>query len=229
MALVDHWPLLGLAVRTPRLELRYPDDELVAAVAELATQGISPPGFRPFLLTWDEVPSPHQERNVLQHYWKNRASWTPDSWHCPFVVLAEGQAVGVQGLLADDFATLRTVRTGSWLGRAHQGRGLGAEMRAAVLHLAFAGLGAVRAESGAWHDNAASLAVSRKLGYQENGDELRLRGDDPDREIRLLLTREVWEQHRRPDIDLVGLDPCLAAFGAVKGDWLLPSSRSGER
>ncbi len=174
-----------------------------------------------------EVPSPHQERNTLQHFWTNRASWTPDSWHCPFVVLAEGQAVGVQGLLADDFATLRTVRTTSWLGRAYQGRGLGAEMRAAVLHLAFAGLGAVRAESGAWHDNAASLAVSRKLGYQENGDELRVRGEDPDREIRLVLAREAWEQHRRPDIDLVGLDPCLAYFGAVAGEWLLPSSRSG--
>jgi len=222
MALVDHWPLLGLAVRTPRLELRYPDDELVAAVAELAARGISPPGFRPFRLTWDEVPSPHQERNTLQHFWTNRGSWTPDSWHCPLVVLAEGQAVGVQGLLADDFATLRTVRTTSWLGRAQQGRGLGAEMRAAVLHLAFAGLGAVRAESGAWHDNEASLAVSRKLGYQENGDELRLRGDGPDREVRLLLARKRWGQHRRPDIDLVGLDPCLASFGAVEGEWRLP-------
>lgn len=222
MALVDHWPLYGLAVRTPRLELRHPDDEMAAALAELAARGISPPGFRPFLVPWDEVPSPHQERNTLQHYWTSRAEWTPVSWHCPFAVVVEGVVVGSQSLRADDFATLRTVRTGSWLGRDHQGRGIGGEMRAAVLHLAFAGLGAVRAESAAWHDNQGSLAVSRRLGYQENGDELRLRGDDPDREIRLLLTRERWERHRRPDIDLTGLDPCLASFGAAEGEWLGP-------
>ncbi len=35
--------------------------------------------------------------------------------------------------------------TGSWLGRAHQGRGLGKEMRQAALHIIFAGLGAQQA------------------------------------------------------------------------------------
>jgi len=95
-------------------------------------------------------------------------------------------------------------------------------MRAAVLHLAFAGLGAVRAESGAWHDNAASLAVSRRLGYEESGDDRRLRGGAPDREVRLVLRRDRWEQHRRDDIELIGLEPCLPFFGAVEADWLLP-------
>ena len=95
-------------------------------------------------------------------------------------------------------------------------------MRAAVLHLAFAGLDAVRAESGAWHDNAASHAVSRKLGYEVNGDNRLLRGDTPDTEVRLVLSRDRWEQHRRQDIELVGLEPCLPFFGAVEADWLLP-------
>ena len=222
MALVDHWPLLGLRVCTPRLELRYPDDDLLAEVAELVTRGIHEPGFLPFLRPWDEVPPPHLQRNTLQHHWRARALWAPGSWQCPLVAVAGGQVIGTQGLLADDFATLRTVGTGSWLGRCHQGQGLGTEMRQAVLHLAFAGLDAVRAESGAWHDNAASLAVSRKLGYAENGDELRVRADRADRQIRLVLTRERWEEHRRHDIELVGLEPCLPFFGAVEGEWLVP-------
>ncbi len=42
-------------------------------------------------------------------------------------------------------------------------------MRAAVLHLAFAGLGAQHAVSGAHDHNTASLTVSRKLGYRDDG------------------------------------------------------------
>lgn len=222
MALDEHWPLFGLRVRTPRLELRYPDDELTASLAELAAAGIHDPGFLPFLVPWDQVPPPHQQRNTLQHLWRMRASWHPTSWQCGLVVVADGEVAGLQTVMADHFAVRRTVKTGSWLGRAHQGRGLGTEMRAAVLHLAFAGLGALRAESGAWHDNAASLGVSRKLGYEQNGDGWARRGNGADRELHLVLTRERWEQHRSHDIELVGLDPCLASFGAAEGDWLVP-------
>ena len=81
-----------------------------------------------------------------------------------------GQPVGVQDLGAEHFRAVRSVETGSWLGRAHQGQGLGREMREAILHLAFAGLGAEEALSGAFEDNAASLATSRAVGYEENGE-----------------------------------------------------------
>ena len=64
---------------------------------------------------------------------------------------------------------LREVSTGSWLGQRYQGQGLGTEMRAAVLHLAFTGLGAEFATSNTFTDNAASLGVSRKLGYLPDG------------------------------------------------------------
>lgn len=222
MAPVDHWPLFALRVRTPRLELVHPDDRLAAGLAELACRGIHPPGFRPFLTAWDEVPPPHLQRNTLQFFWRLRGSWAPTSWSCTLAVLVDGEVAGLQGFAGEQFPTRRTVSSGSWLGLSYQGRGLGTEMRAAMLHLAFAGLGAVRAESGAWHDNAASLAVSRKLGYEENGDEWRRRGDAADREVRLVLTRERWEQHRRDDIEIEGLDPCLPYFGAAEADWLLP-------
>jgi hypothetical protein len=49
---------------------------------------------------------------------------------------ADGAPIGIQSLSATGFAVDRTVETGSWLGAASQGRGLGAEMRAAVLELA---------------------------------------------------------------------------------------------
>ncbi len=70
---------------------------------------------------------------------------------------------------AKDFALLKTVSTGSWLKQSVQGRGLGKEMRAAVVLWAFDWLGADVAESEAADWNAASLGVSRALGYEPNG------------------------------------------------------------
>jgi len=130
------------------------------------------------------------------------------------MMVKEGDVVvGVQGMLATDFAVKRQVGTGSWLGQGYQGRGIGKEMRAAILQLAFAGLGAKRATSGAFEDNAASLAVSRGLGYVENGDDIGAPRGTPVRQIRLLLTREAWEKKRRDDIQIHGLETCLPMFG----------------
>ncbi len=117
--------------------------------------------------------------------------------------------------MAKDFAHLRTVKTGSWLGRQYQGQGLGKEMRAAILHLAFEGLGAIEAMSGAFHDNHASLATSKSLGYIENGDRLMLRRDSSDRIIDLKLDRATWASLRRDDIEIEGLEACFEMFGAV--------------
>ncbi len=88
MAPVDHWPLFGLRVRTPRIELVYPGDEQVAEVADLAALGIHPPGYRPFLRPWTEVPPPHQQRGTFQHLWAMRGAWAPASLVCPLAVVA---------------------------------------------------------------------------------------------------------------------------------------------
>jgi len=210
-----HWPLFGLRVRTPRLELRYPDDDDGVALAELAARGIHDPDWMPFAITWTDVESPQLERNSLQHYWLLRAQWTADNWHLPMAVVVDGAIVGTQAVAAENFAQTRVAHTGSWLGRAHQGQGIGKEMRAAIVHLVFAGLGADIADSGAWHDNGPSLGVSRSLGYEENGEDIVMRRDVADRQIRLRLTRERWERQRRTDIEIEGLDPCRAMFGAV--------------
>ncbi|HVV38515.1 MAG TPA: GNAT family protein [Acidimicrobiales bacterium] len=203
-----YWPLFDLSIRTPRVELRYPDDDLVLRTVELAGKGIHDPATMPFGFPWTDAKSPEFERNSLKHWWRNRVEHTPDSWNLNFVVLVDGDVVGSQGATASNFGKLRQAETGSWLGRDFQGQGIGKEMRAAILHFLFAGLDAARAISGAWHDNPSSLGVSRALGYTENGSEIRLRRDTPDRLVHLLLTREQWEPQRRSDIEIVGLDGC---------------------
>jgi hypothetical protein len=98
-----------------------------------------------------------------------RGAWTPESWTLNLMIELDGAPIGSQSILAERFATFRTVRTGSWLGRAFQRRGFGREMREAVLGFGFDGLRALVAETEAFTDNAASNAVSRSIGYAENG------------------------------------------------------------
>ncbi|MDQ6747856.1 MAG: GNAT family N-acetyltransferase [Candidatus Dormibacteraeota bacterium] len=210
----SHWPLFDLVVRTPRLELRLPRDDELEELARVAAGGVHDPGLMPFDIPWTDARSPELERAALQWWWSQRAAWTREAWTFTGGVFVDGVVVGVQDLGAHSFPALRSVFTGSWLGRAHQGRGLGREMRAAALHLAFAGLGAREARSGAWHDNLASQGVSRALGYVENGTELRLRRGVPEQQLRFLLSRDAWSAHRRDDIELLGLESCLELFGA---------------
>ena len=209
MGLVDHWPLLGLRVRTPRMELRLPDDELACRAGELAAAGIHDPATMPFGVPWTDAPVEDLPRNSLQHYWLNRAQLSAASWHLSLVALADGEVVGAGGLMAERFAERRTFETGSWMSRALQGQGLGFEFRQACLHLGFAGLDAATATTAAWHDNAASLGVTAKLPYEANGEDLLMRRDRPDRMLRFRMARAAWETVRRDDIVIEGLEPCL--------------------
>jgi RimJ/RimL family protein N-acetyltransferase len=210
-----HWPLFDLVIRTPRLELREPTDPELGELADLVAAGIHDPAEMPFSIPWTDVATPALPRTSLQHWWAQRAAWHPDNWNFTGAVFVEGRPVGVQSALAQDFATLRAVKTGSWLGRAFQGQGLGTEMRAAIVHFVFAGLGAQVAYSGAWHDNERSMRVSRSLGYEENGTTIELRRDRPDRMVNLLLDRARWEARRRDDITISGLEACLPFFTGV--------------
>lgn len=208
-----YWPLFDLRVRTPRLELRYPNDDDLTAVAALAAKGIHPPDYMPFSVPWSRAPLGELEPNALRYFWRCRADSSSAEWHLPMAVVVERQIVGMQSMHTHDFARLRTFGTGSWLGQAHQGKGIGKEMRAAILHLGFDGFGAQRAESGAKDDNASSIGVSRGLGYEDNGDRILVVDGEVQREILFVLTREKWEQRRRDDIVIEGLAPCLAFLG----------------
>ena len=209
------WPLYDLRIVTPRIELRWPREEEIFELIETSRGNIHPPDFMPFNMAWSTQPSPEYERGFLQHHWLVRSAWKPEDWgYNPFVFL-DGEPVGSQGLSAKSFAVAKVVGTGSWLRMDRQGTGIGKEMRAAILHLAFEGLGATVAYSSAWDDNGRSLGVSRALGYEENGDLIMNRAGKPARQIGLKLTRERWEQRRRDDIVIEGLQPCLELFGAA--------------
>src|SRR4051794_28943399 len=136
-----HWPLFALRVETPRVKLRYVNDHDAVALADLAAVGVHDPGFMPFTVPWTDVEPPLLQRNTLQFVWSTRAQWSPDNWHLPMAVVVDDAVVGVQALFAEHFGVVRSIHTGSWLGRLYQRKGIGTEMRAAILHLAFAGLG----------------------------------------------------------------------------------------
>lgn len=208
-----HWPLFDLRIRTPRLELRYPSDNDLATLADLATEAIHDPGFMPFTTPWTRAPSSERGRNALQFWWRLRANLEVNDWSLPFMVFDGDEAVGVQEVGAKGFAVTRSVLTGSWLVQRHQGQGVGKEMRAAVLHLAFAGLGAAEAHTSAFEDNSASLGVTRALGYLPNGAQTDDRDGKPVRHLKFLLTRAQWDQHRRTDIQIENLRPCLGLLG----------------
>jgi RimJ/RimL family protein N-acetyltransferase len=149
-------PLTRLRLRTPRLELRLATRAEARRLFRVAEAGIHDPAVMPFEIPWtDDL----DEEDFVAHVSGSVAD------AIRFVAFVDGTPVGVQALdVHPDW-----VSTGSWLGRAYQGRGLGTEMRAAVLTYAFDARGATVARSGAIQGNPQSLGVSSKLGYEVVG------------------------------------------------------------
>lgn len=208
------WPIYDLRISTERLELRLPTDDELLELLDIALAGIHDPSEQPFGIGWTDAPSPRLEHGFLQFHWGSRAKWTSDDWTLNLGVWSGGRIVGTQGIHAKDFATLRSVATGSWLGRDFQGQGIGKGMRNAVLALAFDHLGANWATSAAFVDNRASLGVSRSLGYVEDGLELAAPRGKARVLARYRMSAEVWRSRQRPPVDVQGLDRCLNLFGA---------------
>jgi RimJ/RimL family protein N-acetyltransferase len=206
------WPLFDLVVRTPRLEWRLPREEEFQALVDLVARGVHDPDTMPFFIPWTDLPADERAISSSQWWWGHRANWSVDKWTFTGAAFVDGVPVGMQDMEAADFRAVHSVESGSWLGQEFQGRGLGREMREAMLHFAFAGLGAEEALSGAFEDNAASVATSRSIGYVENGEARGKRRDGSARTIRFRLDRANWEERRRDDIEIVGLESCLHMF-----------------
>jgi RimJ/RimL family protein N-acetyltransferase len=207
------WPLYALRIRSERLVLRLPTDAEVLAMIDLAKAGIHGSDKMPFAVPWSTVPSPAFERGFLAYHWQMRASWSPDDWTLNLMTELDGVPIGTQGMGAVKFAIFGTVNTGSWLGQAYQGHGYGKEMRAAILAFAFDGLGARVALTQAFLDNAPSNAVSRSLGYVEDGlGSIAPEGVARDSQ-RFRMTADMWRSRPRPPIEIEGLDACRDMFG----------------
>ena len=170
--------------------------------------------------------------DIEQAYWRAMGGWRVEDWVLPFTVLHDGVPVGVQALEGKHFAICRVVDSYSWLVTGMRGKGLGKQMRAAVLELAFRGFGAAQAITEAWEDNAASLAVSRAMGYVENGVFVQRRDGAAGRMQHLVLPAEAWVSPF--PVTLVGVEACLSLLGVSDGTsapkaGLAPAPRRGVR
>jgi RimJ/RimL family protein N-acetyltransferase len=203
-------PLFRLRIRTPRLELRVPDERELDQLYEVAAAGIHPPEAMPFGVAWTDDLT---RAAFLDYHRSQRASWSPAAWRLDFGVRAEGELVGVQGIAADRFAEEREVHTGSWLGARFQRQGIGTEMRTAVLELSFGPLGARAVTSSAFETNAASRRVSEKLGYAVVGRNTLSPRGVPQPHLLLRLERERWRGAPFA-VEIEGADACLPLFGA---------------
>jgi len=157
------WPLFGLRLQTERLVLRLPSGEEAIALTALAPADLETDP------SWPAPPAAGRRiaTEVLQWWWRALGTWTVDHWRLPLGAWLGEEPIGFQELEAERFGLLRTVETSSWLVPERRGLGLGTEMRAAVLALAFDHLGAEVATSGAWEDNAGSargLPLARLRG-----------------------------------------------------------------
>lgn len=168
-------PLLGLRITAGPVELRAVTDDLIVPLAELASAGIHDPDFMPFDTPWSLTPPEEMPRSMAQFHWGQRAAFSVAKWGADFAVCYDGELVGSQGIGAHDYLITRSVETGSWLSRRYQGKGIGTVMRKVICAFAIDCLDAEQITSAAYADNPASLAVSRKCGYTENGQELRNR------------------------------------------------------
>jgi len=212
-ALARLWPASAVRVRAGDLELRWIDDDLLVELSELAGRGIHDPGQMPFEHPWSRGSADEVARSVLVYQWGIRNRLSPTTFALELGVLHDGVPVGIQGITADDWSVLRRVTTGSWLGQAHQGRGIGTRMRMLALHLAFEGLGAREATSGAFADNVSSNAVSRRVGYDADGAFHVAREGEAALHHRYVMSRERWQSLRADHatrlgsaIELEGID-----------------------
>jgi RimJ/RimL family protein N-acetyltransferase len=207
-----YWPMFDIRLTTSDLELRHLTEADLGALASITPEDAEQD---PSLLSYDGLDgTTNRAVAVHQDYWRARGSWRPESWVLNFGVFRGGALVGHQGLEGEDFPTLRTVDSSSFLAVHVRGQGLGKQMRAAVLALAFGALEARFAVTAAWTDNQASLGVSRALGYVDNGVTTHRRGEEAGEMTQLRLTRERWLASGWADrVAVSGADRSMPYFG----------------
>lgn len=207
----QYWPPYGVTVTAGDLELRVCRFDDAGELIELVRSGIHPPDRMPFAFPWTDRPADELPVEYFRYLARTVADTTPTAWSLQFAVRRAGDLVGVQGLDATDFAVTRTVETGSWLAERFQGHGIGTRMRQAVCAFAIDELGAERITSGAFVDNPASLAVSRRVGYRANGTVVLSRRGFAATNQKLLL--EPGDLVRGEPITVTGADQLRAFLG----------------
>lgn len=208
---LEVWPIFGIRLATADLELRPATErDLAELVAILPDDLEQDPSATRYAGLGDQA---NRSVVVAQEYWRAFGTWTPAHWALPFVVTARaGDLLGMQWLEGPDFQADRVVDSASWLTAPARGRGLGTQMRAAVLELAFTHLGAAAAVSSAVLDNGASLGVSRALGYRDTHTSVLEHSGETLQHLR--LERDDWRRSGRgAPVRVAGIERALPFFG----------------
>jgi RimJ/RimL family protein N-acetyltransferase len=210
-----YWPMHDIRLHVGDLSLRPLTEPDLSTLARVLPADVE---LNPDSPTYHGATA-DTERGTIAHqdYWRAMGTWTVDAWRLNFGVWRGDTLLGAQELEGNDFVRLRTVDTASFLVVAARGIGVGKQMRRAVLALAFGPLGAEYAVTSAWHDNHASLGVSRSLGYVDNGVVRHRREGHPstvDDMVHLRLSRERWLASAGADGIAVDFpDACRPYFG----------------
>ena len=163
------WPLFGLRIRSEHLVLRLPtDDELI----DLARAGpVRHPRARRDALRrrLDDAAEPRIRERLPASTTGDARDVAPENGGSTSMVERDGESSGPRRSRpkASRSTTWSTPARGS--ARRFQRRGIGKEMRAAVLAFAFDAPRRRVAESAAFLDNAASNAVSRASATNQTG------------------------------------------------------------
>lgn len=209
------WPPFQLRIIWGEIELRVARERDLVGLAR-AADDIYEGTETPFTRAWSDEPTPVREKSALRHHWSALANIQPEKWDIHLVVVFQGKPIGVQSIHSTDFPQIRTVRTGSWITRSMQGKGIGTRVRRMILQLCFESLNARRAETSAYLDNKPSQSVTEKLGYERNGIEEMSPYGKPREAQRYLLKAENWLQHRSDEIVIAGVTPeLLEMLGAT--------------
>lgn len=215
-AIEQFWPPFGLTITSGALTMSPVRDDDLPELVDLALAGVHDPGRMPFYFPWTDAPDGELPANMLQYHWSLRTNMSPELWTLEMAVRYDGDLVGCQGVSTAHYPVTRTGETGSWLGRAHQGQGIGTRMRQALCVFMFDWMDAEEITSAAFVDNPSSLAVSRKVGYSENGH-VRLKRRDGEMAVnrKLVLTPSDFV---RPagDVQVTGAGPLRDFLGLGK-------------
>lgn len=204
-------PPLGLAVRTPRLIIQPADEQCAAALANVVVkQGIHDPSHMPFDPPWTDLP----EIERAQKAFRNAMNRDPDQLtfavrrrRAPNTPVGE---VSIRGIDGKEWGHA-SVETGSWLLRPEHGKGVGTEVRQAMLALIFDGLGKDYALTASFDNNPSSIAVTQKLGYTQLESEFVNNREERREVFKFELHRNNWT--RVDGISWTGLDLVLTYLG----------------
>jgi RimJ/RimL family protein N-acetyltransferase len=122
--------------------------------------------LRPWMPWAHEDPQPLAEKVELLRMFRGKFDLGQEFVYGIFSA-DEAEAVGGTGLHRRSFEGVLEI--GYWIRASRAGEGLGTEATAAVARVGFEVVGAARIEIRVATENAASLAIPRKLGFVEEG------------------------------------------------------------